>query len=122
MLTLYCILDPSSDTDPIQCEQCSGKLNQTDPLNSRLYIRSRMLHQAIRGGTYHIWNRSIPCHNHHKNRAGSVGSSVNRRAIRYGFRGAPIIDPVQCEHGLMGSSLCEHRLPFVELFLTVENL
>ena len=25
---------------------------------------------------------------------------MNRRAIRYGFRGAPIIDPVWCEHGL----------------------
>ena len=38
MLTLYCIPDPfwsGSETDPIQCEQCSWKLNQTDPLNSR---------------------------------------------------------------------------------------
>ena len=25
---------------------------------------------------------------------------MNRRAIRYGFQGASIIDPVQCEHGL----------------------
>ena len=105
MLTLYCIPDPfwsGSEIDPIQCEQCSGKLNQTDPLNSPFCIRSRALHQTIRGGTYHIWNWSIPCHNRHKNRAGPVGSSVNRRAIRYGFWGAPIIDPVYCEHGLTG--------------------
>ena len=37
MLTLYCLPDPfwsGSETDSIQCEQCSGKLTQTDPLNS----------------------------------------------------------------------------------------
>ena len=75
---------------------------------------------------YHVWNWSIPCHNRHKNCAGPVGSSVNRRAIRYRFRGAPIIDPVYCEHGLTGSSLCERRLPLVELFSQgrklIENL
>ena len=47
---------------------------------------------------------------------------MNRRAIRYGFSGAPIVDPVQCEHGLTGLSLCEHRAPLVKLFLKVENL
>ena len=89
MLTPYCIPDPfwsGSEIDLIQCEQCSGKLNRIDPLNSPFYIRSRALHQAIRGGTYHVWNWSIPCHNRHKNRATPVGSSMNRRAIRYGFR------------------------------------
>ena len=28
-------------------------------------------------------------------------SSVNKIAIRYGFWDAPVIDPVQCEHGLI---------------------
>ena len=52
--------------------------------------------KAIRYGTYHFWNRSVLGHNHnrHKNRAGPVGSSLNRRPIRYGSRGALIIDPV----------------------------
>ena len=35
-----------------------------------------------------------------RNCAGPEGSNVNRKPIRYGFRDAPIIDPVTCEHGL----------------------
>ena len=149
MLTLYCILDPlcsGSETDPIQFKEikavtsCSThKIDQqeTDVNNAQgnwtglihwtahftsgaeccIKIPSSYSRQNVS-----VWNRSIPCHNRQKNRAGPVGSSVNRRSIRYGFRGAPIIDPVQCERGLTGSSLCERRLPLVELFLKVENL
>ena len=35
-----------------------------------------------------------------KNRVGPMGSSVNWRPIRYGFRGARITDPVYREHSL----------------------
>ena len=48
----------------------------------------------------YFWNRGVPGHNRHKNRAGLVGLNANRKAIRYDFRGAPITDPVWCEHGL----------------------
>ena len=65
-----------------------------------VHIKSGAFQKAIRYGTYHFWNRSVPGHNRLKNRTEPVGSSLNRRAIRYGFRGAPIIDPVPCEHGL----------------------
>ena len=65
-----------------------------------IHIRSGAFQKAIRYGTYHFWNRSVPARNRHRNCAGPAGSNVNRRPIRYGFRGAPIIDPVQCEHGL----------------------
>ena len=68
--------------------------NGADPLNSPFTLRVERVQKAIRYGTYHFWNRSVPGHNRHKNRAEPVGSSVNRRAIRYSFRGAPIIDPV----------------------------
>ena len=42
---------------------------------------------------YHFWNWSVPARNRHRNCAGLAGSNVNRRPIRYVFRGAPIIDP-----------------------------
>ena len=59
-----------------------------------VHIRSGEFQKAIRHGTYHFWNRSVPTRNRHRNCAGLTGSNVNRRPIRYGFRGAPIIDPV----------------------------
>ena len=65
-----------------------------------VHIRSGAFQKAIRYRTYHFWNRSVPARNRHRNCAGPVGSNVNRRPIRYGFWGAKIIDPVQCEHGL----------------------
>ena len=64
-----------------------------------VHIRSGAFQKAIRYGTY----RSVPARNCHRNCAGPAGSRteglsemvcVNRRPIRYGFRGAPIIDPV----------------------------
>ena len=74
-----------------------------------VHIRSGAFQKAIRYGTYHFWNRSVPAGYHHRNCAGPVGSNVNRVPIRYSFRGAPIIDPVQCEHGLSGICLkCRH--------------
>ena len=42
-----------------------------------IHIRSRGFWKAIRYGTYYFWNRSVPGHSH-KNRAGPVGSYVNR--------------------------------------------
>ena len=72
----------------------------TDPLDFVVHITSGAFQKAIRYGTYHFCNRKVPVRNRHKNRAGTVGSSVNRTAIGYGFWGAPIIDPVKCEHGL----------------------
>ena len=63
-----------------------------DPLNSPFTLRAEPSRKL--SDTDHFWNRSVPGHNRHKNRAGPHRSSVNRRAIRYGFRGAPIIDPV----------------------------
>ena len=51
-----------------------------------VHIKSGAFQKAIRCGTYHFWNQSVPDHNRPKSRAGPVGSNVNRRAIRYGFR------------------------------------
>ena len=65
-----------------------------------VHIKSGAFQQAIWYETYHFWNRSVLGHNCHKYRAGPVGSSVNRKAIRYGFRGESMIDKVWCEHGL----------------------
>ena len=44
---------------------------------------------------YPIWKVSIcvPALNRHKNCAGPAELNVNRRHIRYGFQGAPMIDP-----------------------------
>ena len=65
-----------------------------------VHIRSGAFQKAIRYRTYHFWNRSAPARNRLRNCVGPVGPNVNRRPIRYDFRGAPIIDPVQCEHSL----------------------
>ena len=43
---------------------------------------------------YHFRNQSVPGHNCNNSRSGPVKSSAHRRFIRYGFQGAPIIDPV----------------------------
>ena len=59
-----------------------------------VHISRGAFQNAIRYGTCHFWNRSVPARNRHRNCAGTVGSNVNRRPIRYGFRGTPIIDPV----------------------------
>ena len=59
-----------------------------------VHIRNGAFQSAIRYGKHHIWNRNVRCDNRPKNRARPVRSSVNRRPIRYGFRGATIIDPV----------------------------
>ena len=66
-----------------------------------LHIRSGAFQKAIQYGTYQFWNRSIPVCNHHRNCAGQAGSNVNRRPIRFGFRGALMIDLVYCKHGLI---------------------
>ena len=57
-----------------------------------VHIRSGAFQKAIRYGTYHFSNRSVPARNRHRNCVGLAGSNVNRRPIRYGFRDAPIID------------------------------
>ena len=59
-----------------------------------VHIRSKFVSKS-----YPIWNISLPESERsrsyrHKNSAEPVGSSVNRRAIRYGFQGPPMIDPV----------------------------
>ena len=74
--------------------------NGADPLNRQLALRAERSRKLSDTERITFWNRSVPAHNRHKNRVGPVGSSVNKQAIRYGFRGAPIIDPAQCEHGL----------------------
>ena len=56
-----------------------------------VHISRGAFQNAIRYGTYHFWNRSVPARNRHRNCAGTVGSNVNRRPIRYCFRIAPII-------------------------------
>ena len=37
------------------------------------HIKSGAFQKAIRYGTYHFWNRSVPGHNRHKNCAEPVG-------------------------------------------------
>ena len=59
-----------------------------------VHIRSGAFLKAIRYGTYYFWNQSVLGHNCHKSRAKPIVSSANRRPIRYGFRVAPIIDPI----------------------------
>ena len=59
-----------------------------------VHIRREEFQNAIRYGKYHFRNRGVPARNHHRTCAGPDGSNVNRRPIRYGFRGAPMIDPV----------------------------
>ena len=34
---------------------------------------------------------------------------MNTQVVRYGFPGAPIIDPVQCEHGLTVSVIYKNE-------------
>ena len=77
----------------------------TDPLNSLFTLgaeRSKKLSDTervtFRIGVFLVISIT-------KNRAGPVATSVNRRAIRYGFRGTPIIDPIKYEH-----DLCVHFL------------
>ena len=38
-----------------------------------VHIKSGAFQKAIRYGTYHFWNRSVPVHNRHKNPAEPVG-------------------------------------------------
>ena len=64
------------------------------PAEQVVHIRSGAFQTAIRYGTYHFLNWSIPARNRHNDCAGPAGSNVNRRPIQYGFRGDPIIDPV----------------------------
>ena len=79
--------------------------NGADPLNSQFTLGTKRSKKAIRYETYHFWNWSVPGHNRHKHRAEPVGSRLNRSSIQYGFRGALLIDPVQCEHGLKSFSI-----------------
>ena len=59
-----------------------------------IHIRSGGFQKAIRYGTYHFWNRSVPARNDQRNCTGPAGSNVNRRLIQNDFWSAPIIDPV----------------------------
>ena len=64
--------------------------------------------------SYHFQNRGVPVRNRHRNCAGPSGSNVYSRPIRYCLRGSPIINPVQCEHGLIRVAapgiLGEHKI------------
>ena len=73
--------------------------NWTDPLNSPFALgveRSRKLSDmeriTFRIGAFQVTIITKIVR--------PVGSSVNRRAIQYGFRATLIIDQVWCEHGL----------------------
>ena len=69
-----------------------------------IHIRSGAFQKAIRYGTYHVGNQSVPGHNCHKNRARPIVSSANRRPIRYGFLVALIIDPIYTSLYLVANS------------------
>ena len=43
--------------------------NGADPLTAPVHIRSGAFQKAIRYGTHHVSNRSVPDHIRHKNRA-----------------------------------------------------
>ena len=88
---------PSLKSERMITRFCSKKWGW--PAEQSVHIRSWAFQKPIRYGTYLFWYRSVPGHYGYKNRARSFGSSVNKRAIRYSFRGAPIIDQVQCKHG-----------------------
>ena len=73
--------------------------NRADPLNSPFTLRAERSRKLFDTECITFGIGAFQVIIVTKNRAEPVGSSVNRRVIRHGFWGAPMIDSVQCEHG-----------------------
>ena len=68
--------------------------NGADPLNNPFTLRAERSRKLSNTGRITLGIGAFQVIIVTKIGAEPVGSSVNRRAIRYGFRGTPIINPI----------------------------